>query len=555
MKTQHEHQHPVAFDTSSEGVNMPVVWSPKPWRTPNATLICGALLGLLTSLVGFQGSAAAGTYKMYTCNVPGKPVPLPTVGPWKWELDGRNTIGFDNCTTGGTFGIGLNPGNRVMLRASTAQVALRRPADGPFSRIGIVRYKTWLIAQLAGSGSPAFISAGGAFGPSGGANSDAAPWVSPQLAQTNASVIVRLDCSGGTPTNCAFNSARPLQVRGIEVDLYEEAPPSGSIDGGSLISGGTQGGTRRLSYSAADQESGVARVEAILGETVVAVDDPSADPRSCPKTGFNACAGTRSRDLDVNTTRVPDGHHPLSLRVTDAAGNRRVVLGPSIRTLNGVQAHGSLNGTKATDAVRLSAYFARTRRTKLTTRIGKRVLLRGRLLSKDGRPIPRATVGIVERVAIPNAVEADEAAVRTDRTGRFRYMTSKSMSSRTFTLSYRTRHGDLKPAASRKLTLKVRAAASLRVSLRGIIVRYSGQVLTRPLPERGKLVLMQGRARGGAWQTFARRRTGRGGQFAGRYRLRVRRPGVQLQFRVRLPRESGYPFALGTGPTLTRTVR
>lgn len=527
---------------------MPVASFQTTWRRLVSPRLCGALLGLLIGLVVSQGTALAGTYKMYTCNVPGKPVRLPTAGPWNWELDGRNSFAVDNCTTGGTFGIGLNPGNRFMRVASSVQVALRRPVDGPLSRIGIVRYRTWVIAQLAGIGSKAYITTGGSFGPPGGANTDAAPWVSQQLAQTNASAIIRLECSGSSASNCGFNSATPLQVRGVEVDLYEEEPPSASIVGGELLAEGTQGGTRSLSYAATDQESGVARVEAILGDTVVAVDDPGADAQSCPRTGFSACVTSRTEDLMVNTAKVPDGAHQLRLRVTDAAGNRRLVAGPSIRTAN------VINGANASNNARMSAYFARTRRMKMTTKLGRRVLIRGRLRTKDRRAISNATVQVAERVALPGAVEGNITTVRTDRNGRFRYRTSRSQKSRSLRLSYRARQGDLEPSASRTLLLNVRAAASLRLSLRGVLVRYSGKILTRPLPTGGKLVLMQGRAKGGSWQTFARHRTQVGRGFAGRYRLRVRRPGVQLQFRVRLPRQPGYPFSAGAGPTLTRTV-
>ena len=298
--------------------------------------------------------ARAGAYKMYTCNVPGKPVSNPTVGPWKWELDGLNTYHFDRCATNGTFGIGLNV--REMRGNATARLALRRPTSGPFSRIGIVRYRTWLIAELSGTGAPAFISHGGAFSPPGGANPDAAPWVSPIYDQANGSAIVQLLCAVG---NCLFASSTPLQARGIEVDLYEEAPPAASIDGGSLLAGGAQGETRSLGYAASDQESGVARVDVILGDTVVAIDDASSDPQSCPRTGFNACRGTRAGELAVNTRRVPNGMHPLRLRVTDAAGNKRIVQGPSVHVANGPDAIGNPNGTNAADAVGLTVSFAK----------------------------------------------------------------------------------------------------------------------------------------------------------------------------------------------------
>jgi hypothetical protein len=102
--------------------------------------------------------------------------------------------------------------------------------------------------------------------------------------------------------------------------------------------------------------------------------------------------------------------------------------------------------------------------------------------------------------------------------------------------------------------LRVRASASLRVALKGIVVRYRGRVLSKPLPRRGKLVEIQGRAPGAGWKTFATRRADRRGGFAGTYRLRIRRPGVRLQFRVRVPAENGYPFVAHAGRAVTRIV-
>jgi len=520
-----------------------------------AAIVSGVTAALICVLLTLPTATQAGTYKMYTCNVPGRAVPVPSVGPWTWALDGRNTTIFDNCATGGTFGIGLNPGTRSMRPVSSARLALRRPASGPLSRIGIVRYKTWLIAQLSGRGAPAFISDGGAFGPPGGANSDAAPWISPLFAQNNSSVSVQLFCSGGAPGDCVFNSAKPLQARGVEVDLYEEAAPTGSIDGGSMVDVGLKSGMRSVSYSAFDAESGVSRVDALLGDTVVAVHDLGSKSDLCPHVAFNACPGTRSSDFAIDTRTVADGRHSLTLRVTDAAGNRRVVPGPIVHIGNGLDVFGAHNGTNVGKHVVMSAYFETSRRAMLTTRFGKRVVVRGRLRTNSRRPIANAKIDISGRVALPDAVRRALNSTRTDAKGRFRYVMTRVSSSRLLRFTYRLRHGDLNVAASRRLTLKVRAASSLRVSLRGVRVRYEGRVRFLPVPGRGKRVLMQGRAKGSAWQTFATRRTGRRGRFSGRYRLRVRRPGVRLQFRAMVPSERGYPFAAGAGRSVTRTVR
>jgi hypothetical protein len=80
-------------------------------------------------------------------------------------------------------------------------------------------------------------------------------------------------------------------------------------------------------------------------------------------------------------------------------------------------------------------------------------------------------------------------------------------------------------------------------------------VLSGSTPRGGKLVVLQGRVRGGRWQTFATRRARRGGAFRGAYRLKVRRPGVRLQFRARAVAEAGWPYLEATSRVVTRRVK
>lgn len=506
--------------------------------------IVAAFLCLCVFVLGTHApdTAYAGTYKMYTCHVPGHPTAVPTMGPWTWRLNSPNTVGFNNCAAGGTFGIGLNPGQRFMRQGMSSWLSLRRPSEGPFSRIGIVRYRTWLIAQLSGFGAPTFIADGGAFAPPGGANSNESPWVSPLFPRTNQEVGVQLFCSAGAPTDCFLDSTTPLQARGIEVDLYEETPPSAAIVGGGLLSGGKQTGMRTLTYSAADQESGVAVVEALVGDSIVGRHDYEADPASCSHTGFNACQGTRSGDMSIDTSTAPSGRQPLSLRVTDAAANRTVASGSTVDV-----------GPQAGE-VKLSAHFEGAVRRTNTAKFGQKVIVRGRLVDRLTRGLANAEIQVTERVGLPGTREPRTRRVRTGRDGSFVYTVSRRTSSRHIQFRYAGRVLGKDAVAVRTLALKVRASARLRVSLLGILVRYSGRVVTMPLPARGKVIHMQGRAKGGVWQTFAKKRTGPRGRFSGSYRLRVRRPGVRLQFRVRIPREKRYPFVAGVGGIVTKAV-
>jgi hypothetical protein len=503
-----------------------------------------ALLGGAGFLLVAAQSADAGTYKLYTCNVPGRDTPTPSTAPWTATLDGLNTTFFDKCATGGSFGIGLNQGQRFMHPGTSAGLTLMRPGTGPKAAIGIVRYRTWITAELAGSGAPAFISDGGAFAPPGGSGM----WTSPVFEQSNRAVYVQLYCSTGAASDCQFDSAVPLRVDGVEADLYEDVVPTGTIDGGSLLDPRVHSGQATLDFTAIDQESGVARVEALLGETVVATADLTRNSRLCPHTDLNACVQRYTDHLAIDTARVASGDYAIALRITDAAGNQRLIAGPhSVSVANRAASDNAATG------VRLKAFFANSRSTH-TTNFRRSVRVRGRLLDPTSRGIDGARLEIVEQ---PDAAAAKETLsyTTTSSDGTFSFVASGKKPSRTIVVRYFNEVGAKAPSASRRLRLRVRAASTFKLTLRGISVRYSGRLLTRPVPRGGKQIYIQGRASGGAWQRFAVRWTDRKGRFSGLYRLRVRRPGVRLQFRVEIPKQKRYPYAPRVGRVVTRTVR
>lgn len=478
----------------------------------------------------------AGTYKLYTCNVPGRGTPLPSTAPWTTQLDGVNTYAFNECSSGGSFGIGLNV--KSMRAFAEALLILERPREGPKSAIGLIRYRTWITAELAGGGDPAFVDVGGWCGPPGCVTPDDTPWTSTPFAQDNPRVSIRLRCTAG---DCSFVSARPLQVRGVEVDLYEDVPPVGAIEGGTLLAGGAISGPRTLSVSAADRESGVALVEVLLGDTVVAKQDLESSRALCPHTEFNACPATHAAQLVIDPSLVAPGEYVAAIRITDAAGNRRVVTHPQPLVIG---------GRAGPPEARLDASFGRSRAT-YTTSYGRVARVHGRLTQASGNPIAGGRIAITEETRSSTRPFA-QGSVTTAADGRFVYAASGRGPSRSIRLDHVRPGGRV---LSRRLRLNVRAVGTLKVSLRGITVRYSGRVLSRPIPDRGKKIFIQGRAAGGAWQRFAARRADKSGRFSGRYRLRVRRPGVRLQFRVEIPKQVGYPFLAHIGTPVTRVVR
>jgi hypothetical protein len=424
-------------------------------------------------------------------------------------------------------------------------------AVGTPPTIAIRRIRLWLIARLAGTESPLNVvtqfsdavttpPAVGLFGPPGGET-----LTTPYAADLPASTRVfglYLNCGIQTGTGCNPSSLNVLDIRGAEATFEETSVPKASIDGGDLLTDGPQTGVRSLAFSASDAESGIARLSVLVGKTVVASSDFASE---CAYTSYVACPPTRNTSIAVDTRKVPDGTYPVSMRVTDAAGNEQTA--SSATAIRIENAGPSLAPTPAVAGARLTAAFARNGRSKLTVGYGRRVLIRGRLRGADGTPVGGARIDIEEHPTLGGRVFAAATATGTD--GSFSYRIGRG-SSRTIRLTYAGAVGAVKP-----LQLRVKSSATLSVRLVGIIVRYKGKVLSKPLPRNGKLVAIQGRAPGAGWKTFAKRRSTRRGSFSGTYRLRIHRPGVRLQFRVRVPTERGYPFVAHAGRAISRIVQ
>ncbi|MDX6719838.1 MAG: hypothetical protein QOJ63_2092 [Solirubrobacteraceae bacterium] len=513
-----------------------------------------ALTVLATILLGAD-QAHAGTYVMRACNVPGHT--SASIGPWQ-PLPALNVAVVDTCLSGGTIGFSL-PGVNRMRRSTSAALQLARPSDGPRSTIGFLGLRLWLVARLTGSGSSLSVTttARTTAGTTQqrvvqahGADAVRAPQVMALDPRDTASLQVELVCSGDAPQDCLPDDATPLAIHGAEVTLVEDVPPTASIAGGTLLATGPVWGVRSVRYLAADSESGIVRVEALIGDTVVASHDLSA---RCGYADFTACPASDEGSLAVDTDDVPDGTYPLTLRVTDAAANQQVVRAPAlVQTAHTVRA--SAAGGSDGHA-RLAARFAGSSRSTVTVPYGRRVTVRGRLSTTSRRGLGRAVIDVLERPAGAGAREIAVGSVRTRADGTFSYALSGHGPSRTVRLSTVRDAAGRVAATSRPLVLRVRAASSLRVSLRGITVRFSGRVLGGPVPERGARVRLRGRARGYAWAPFASVLTDRRGRFSGSYRLRAHRPGVKLQFRVVVPTQRGYPYLGYRGRPVTLRVR
>lgn len=506
-------------------------------------------LAFASAFAMFPPAASAGTYLMNTCNVPGRPVaPL---APWYWEA-AANVSPVDSCAQGGGFVFYLG-GVLAIPRGAASALTISLPASSPIS---IRRVRLWTVGRLAGTGSALFVGTNSGvpdgqvtnsdlFGPPGG-ETLAAPHVT-QLLPLGTNVFrVLLYCSQSSPDDCLPSSRSVLEIIGAEVTLLESVPPSVAVTGGTLGEG-DQSGTRTVRYNALDDQSGVELVELLVDNAVAAKHDFAG---ACPRSGLAACPASRSDDLAIDTATLTNGSHRIRLRVTDAAGNSAE---SPVRTAH-VNNHGApaanANASVAGRGGRLTASFAGTSKRTFTVSYGARPTVKGRLTDASGRAMTKAAIVVAEKV--PGDAMSNTPVDKTDDDGRFAFRLRRHGASRTVRVQHAS-GGEL--VAASPLRLRVRASARLAIALSGVRVRYRGEVVTARIPRRGLVVQMQGRRRGGAWQAFASRRVGRTGRFTGTYRLRVRRPGVVLQFRAVVSKARGYPYESGTSSIVARKVR
>ena len=147
------------------------------------------------------------------------------------------------------------------------------------------------------------------------------------------------------------------------------------------------------------------------------------------------------------------------------------------------------------------------------------------------------------------------ATVRSNGSGRF---TFKARSGPTRLLRFRYAGTPTIRGRTTVVLLRVRAASSIRASRRRVVngesVTFRGIVRSQPIPTTGKLLQLQVFSRG-SWLTFATPRADARGRWHHPYRFTATRGLTRYRFRVRLPRESGYPYEAGVSKPVKVTVR
>jgi protocatechuate 3,4-dioxygenase beta subunit len=331
-----------------------------------------------------------------------------------------------------------------------------------------------------------------------------------------------------------------------------------------LNSGGAQSGTRSVGYDSTDTESGVAKVEILLDDSVVQVRDFSADVSSCPYTSWNACPERVVEEVAVDTRMVPDGTYTVGVRVTDAAGNRTVSRSEQVVVRNAApstaggpsQAGGQPGGsTAAGPPTGIHLTHVNSERTFVTSRLiryGSRATLRGVLRGPAGDPIPNAVVDVLLRTERKNSRLRKVTSRTTDANGRFEYRTNPGPS-RLVRFGYGRTSANSTYSFTHDIKVKTKAGLTLHVSrsrLRnGQSVRFHGTIRGN---KQRKVLEVQVHKPGG-WDTIASVRSDSKGRWSWRYRFKRTFEPTRYAFRARARTESGFPFA--TGHSRQRHVR
>ena len=180
-----------------------------------------------------------------------------------------------------------------------------------------------------------------------------------------------------------------------------------------------------------------------------------------------------------------------------------------------------------------------------------------RLTNEFGAPIAGAKVQLLTRDLRQGATVVPRTTFTTDGDGRFR-TTVVAAASRQLQFAWLSHVNDIRYGANGYLTLQTRASSTLSVSTRrprvGRTITIQGRL--RGVERGGVPVVVQGRARGGGYATFADTTTSSNGRFKVRYRFRnASSRGRSFAFRARIRPAPRFPYETGYSKTVTVRVR
>ena len=383
-------------------------------------------------------------------------------------------------------------------------------------------------------------------------------------------MILRVGCYRRNAQPCEVGPAGRIYnvFYGARVTVSDPTPPASfTVEASGLLAGGPRDGSDPVTVSASDN-AGLEKLELFditnpaaprlvgaenynVGPTYEAGEQRTDKSATCSYRLAKPCPNLAGETIRPTSLQV--GNRNLLVRVTDAGGNY-ADRGPFPVNVVTPSDRGAANGIGAREPARVLLRFSNTKRKRQTVRFSRKVGVRGRLINADGNPIAGAEVRLLTRDLRQGAGAIDRKGIRTRSDGSFR-ASVRAIASRQLQFAWRARANDVRFAANGYLTLKARAAGSLRVRPRAVRVGRSVRLTGRlkGLRRAGVPIVLQGKPRGAKrFQTFADTSSTSRGTFRGRYRFQsAGSRGRQFLFRARIRRAPGFPYETGT----TRAVR
>jgi hypothetical protein len=359
-------------------------------------------------------------------------------------------------------------------------------------------------------------------------------------------IVAGLGCAEyNGSTSCSADGSHFI-LRRIALHLEDRNPPRVLAGSGTLLDAGAQlRGERNLTLNLRDAGSGLLKVR-LEADGQKLSELPVGDPRGTCKPPYVApvpCSLAATIDVPVDTTRLSDGAHEVSVRVFDATGVNAAVYGPIRIDVDNIP-EPAIPGRISCP---LSAPITVSRRLhRRVVRFGATNWLTGRVRG-PASAMRGARVVVIDESDRRTPVPA--AKIRPRGRFRLRLRAVAPAKVRPVVLS----NAGVPQACGRRVTLEVRAGLRFHVAPRrlrnGQSILMTGRLRALPVPTAGKTVAVQARAHGQAtWTTVSVMKSDPRGRFQFRYRFRRTFQRTTYEFRAVAPRERTYPYLRGWSP-------
>lgn len=507
-------------------------------RAGLATAIGTVLLGTCV----LASAARAATYEVNACRLPSG-APAPAYG-WTTYGQGASRIkcpggAMTSQPAAGQHSVGSLFGFVFTAPPGTTIAGYERHADGDTTQVpGGPPPWSWVYGEFGTRVGHDEILALGACDNCGVFTAE---WLQPNLVPRLTRLFSALQCWPYGTNPCDANDAH-FALHWITLRLEDLTAPQVLGASGSVFEKQSQRGVRYLLLKLRDTGGGLlkTRVE-IDGQRFAeqGIDDNAGRCR-IPFVTPVPCKLSANVELPVDTSRLADGDHQVTVRSFDATGVNSVLYGPIPITVDNVP-------DPPRPASRLIC--PPTAGGKLTGRLKAKATGFGGMASVSGRVVGHISVrGTRVGLVDPSGTPATTRSVRVGHGRRFhlRLRVRRSLLVRPVLLAA---SGGPRLCGA-KLRLNVRAGVKFAVApkrlVNGETIQMSGHLLGLPVPAAGKTIVIQARARGvPIWTTVSTIRSDSSGGFKFRYRFQRTFQRTIYEFRAVAPKQRTYPFARG----------